>query len=236
MKTEPTLLKIEDLTFSYGQRQVLKNVNVTVAPGETIAITGPSGSGKSTLLALSGLLIKPVPGQVWHWGKDMGLASSAAIAARRRRLRFIFQRPYLLRSLTVLENVMTGALLADEPDQQLEKRARGLLDILGLADLAARWPEHISGGQQQRVALARAVIGRPDLLLADEPTASLDFASAMIVIEEMRKLAAHENCGIIITTHDLRITTSVSRRYQLNDGLLERNWGGPRSGSNAQYP
>lgn len=216
----PPLLDICNLSFGYSERLVLKGVNLTLAAGEMIAITGPSGSGKSTLLALAGLLRRPPPGCVWHWGQDMGQCSAALMAQRRSRLRFIFQRPYLLRSLTVIENVTTGALRSSEPNEALNARAHGILDTLGLRDIAGRWPEQISGGQQQRVALARAVIGKPDLLFADEPTASLDYASAMVVVGEMRKLAEQENCGIIVTTHDPRISTHATRRLNLADGMF----------------
>lgn len=215
----PPLLSIRDLSFGYGERSVLNNVDLTVGAGELVAITGPSGSGKSTLLALAGLLRKPPPGTIFHWGEDMGKASPARFALRRRRLRFIFQRPYLLRSLTVLENIIAGALLAEEPVAALHTRARDLLEALGLSGIENRWPEEISGGQQQRVALARAVIGKPDLLLADEPTASLDFASAMVVADELRKLTSQENCGVLLTTHDLRITAHA-RRLSLIEGAI----------------
>lgn len=216
------LLSIRGLSFGYGERTILRNVNLTLRSGEMIAITGPSGTGKSTLLALAGLLRRPPPGTVWHWGKDMGTASYRETALRRRQLRFMFQQPYLLRSLNVLENVKTGALLSGETDSALDKRAMELLDLVGLADLAQRRPEEISGGQKQRVALARAIIGKPDLLLADEPSAALDFKSAQVVIGEMQKLSSMQDCGIILTTHDLRITESASRRFDLADGVLVR--------------
>lgn len=220
---QSSLLAIRDLSFGYDGRTVLKNVNLELRAGEMIAVTGPSGTGKSTLLALAGLLRRPPEGSVWHWGKDMGAASQGEIALRRRRLRFIFQQPYLLLSLNVLENVKTGALLSDETDKDLDKRALELLDLVGLSDIAMRWPDEISGGQKQRVALARALIGRPDLLLADEPSAALDFKSAQVVIGEMQKLATLHNCGIILTTHDLRITNRCSRRFDLTDGMLVQN-------------
>lgn len=216
----PALLDIRNLSFGYKERLVLKGVNLTLAAGEMIAITGPSGSGKSTLLALAGLLRRPPPGCVWHWGQDMGTSTPALMAERRSKLRFIFQRPYLLRSLTVVENVTTGALRSSEPNAALNARAHAILGALGLADIAGRWPEEISGGQQQRVALARAVIGKPDLLFADEPTASLDYESAMVVVGEMRKLAEQERCGIIITTHDPRISLHATRRLNLADGMF----------------
>lgn len=217
------LLVIRDLSFGYGERRILRNVNLELSAGEMIAVTGPSGTGKSTLLALAGLLRRPPPRSVWHWGRDMGAASPGETARRRRRLRFIFQQPYLLLSLNVLENVKTGALLSAETDRALDIRAHELLEILGLSDLAGRRPDEISGGQKQRVALARALIGRPDLLLADEPSAALDYKSAQVVIEEMQKLASLNNCGIILTTHDLRITDRVSRRFDLSDGILVQN-------------
>lgn len=217
---EAPLLQVRDLWFSFGERPVLRGVNLRLEAGQVTALTGPSGSGKSTLLALAGLLRTPPRGCVWHWGQDMGAASSAELTARRRRLRFIFQRPYLLRSLTVLENVTSGALLSEGTNRELKDRAHYLLDVLGLEDLATRWPEQISGGQQQRVALARALIGRPDLLLADEPTASLDYASAMLVVQEMRKLAKEEKCGVIVTTHDMRITDQADNRVNLSDGQI----------------
>jgi putative ABC transport system ATP-binding protein len=214
------LLELRDLHWGYGGPPVLAGVSLTLAAGEVLALTGPSGSGKSTLLVLAGLLRRPAPGQVFHEGEDAGAASPARLAARRRALRFLFQRPYLLRSLRVAENVAAGALAAG-PAANLEDRAAALLDKLGLEGLGGRWPEELSGGQQQRVALARALVGAPRLLLADEPTAALDAAAAAVVAESLRDLASRQGCGVLLTTHDPRIAAVADRRLALVGGRVE---------------
>ncbi|HEV2602977.1 MAG TPA: ATP-binding cassette domain-containing protein [Microvirga sp.] len=214
------LLELRSLTWDYGGPPVLAGASLLVAPGEIVAVTGPSGSGKSTLLALAGLLRRPPPGQVFHWGTDAGAAPETWVAARRRRLRFVFQRPYLLRPLTVVENIETGALSGSEADAPLRARAEELLTGLGLEGLGSRWPEELSGGQQQRAALARALIGKPDLLLADEPTASLDYPAARIVADRLHDLASSLGCGVIMTTHDPRITDIATRRLEVVGGAL----------------
>jgi ABC-type lipoprotein export system ATPase subunit len=215
------LLELRGLRWGYGGPPVLDGASLRLASAEVLALTGPSGSGKSTLLALAGLLRRPPPGQVFHDGEDAGAASPAWVAARRRALRFVFQRPYLLRSLSVVENVAAGALAAAGPAARLDDRATALLAGLGLEGLGARWPEALSGGQQQRVALARALIGAPRLLLADEPTASLDAAAATVVAESLRALATRQGCGVLLTTHDPRIAAIADRRLALVAGRVE---------------
>lgn len=217
---ENALLELRGLSWRYGASVILKDVSLTLSRGEIVAVLGASGSGKSTLLALAGLLRRPLVGQVFHDGVDIASAGADWVEARRRRIRFVFQRPNLLRSLTILENVETGALATQDTDALLRSTAESLLSALGLQSFGNRWPEELSGGEQQRVAVARSMIGRPDLLFADEPTASLDFATSRLVIDHIRKLTAEYRCGVIIVTHDLRIADVASRRFMLEGGAL----------------
>lgn len=183
-------------------------------------LTGPSGSGKTTLLSLMGLLRRAPPGQIRLFDTDIGEASDREIARLRRRVRFVFQKHYLLRSLTVVQNVMAG-IFGDQAQRDWDQtRAITLLEAVGLGDQVGKWPDQLSGGQQQRVAVARALIGSPDLLLADEPTGSLDRESARLVVEHIRTYAASRNCGVLISTHDERIMDVGTRQLRLRDGVL----------------
>jgi putative ABC transport system ATP-binding protein len=200
---------------------VLDEVNLTVREGEIVVLTGASGSGKTTLLSLLGMLRRIPPGYVELFGVDIGAADEREIANLRRRVRVIFQRHYLLRSLTVLQNVMTG-VTADETTRRGWNRTRAItfLENVGLADQMQKWPDELSGGQQQRVAVARALVSLPDLLLADEPTASLDTASAHLVADKIREIVSTLGCGVVIATHDERIMHVATRCVHLEAGAL----------------
>jgi putative ABC transport system ATP-binding protein len=200
---------------------VLNEISLTVQEGEIVVLTGASGSGKTTLLSILGMLRRVPPGYVQLFGTDIGAASELEIAALRRRVRVIFQRHYLLRSLTVLQNVMIG-IAADETSSPgwNTTRAVTFLENVGLAEHMQKWPDHLSGGQQQRVAVARALVSLPDFLLADEPTASLDTASARLVADQIREIVLTLGCGVVIATHDERIMHVATRCVHLAEGSL----------------
>jgi len=222
--SEPAILvEISNLSYRYGPTApvVIRNVSLTVREEEVVVLTGPSGSGKTTLLSLVGMLRRVPPGHVRLFGTDLGVATDREITALRKRVRIIFQRHYLLRSLTALQNTVAGIVSDETTDWEWnETRALNLLDAVGLAEHVHKRPDQLSGGQQQRVAVARALVALPDLLLADEPTASLDRASARAVAERIKDIAATLRCGVIISTHDDRILDIATRRVHLLDGEL----------------
>jgi putative ABC transport system ATP-binding protein len=221
----PVIAEVNGLTYRHRGRvegpATLQDVSLVLREAEVVVLTGASGSGKTTLLSIIGLLRRVPPGYVRLFGADVGAAGEAELAQLRRRLRFIFQKHYLLRSLTVLQNVVAGVLADDTSDPQWNiSRATSLLEAVGLAAHLHDWPDRLSGGQQQRVAVARALVGLPDLLLADEPTASLDRESALLVADQLRDLAATLGCCVLLTTHDERIMNIGTRRLQVVEGRL----------------
>jgi putative ABC transport system ATP-binding protein len=223
METQATVARVSGLTYRYGPQEpdVLRDVSLTVRQDEIVALTGPSGSGKTTLLSLLGMLRRVAPDHIRLFDTDLGSASAQEITALRQRVRFIFQRHYLLRSLTALQNVMAGVVANATADRHSnEARAIELLAALGLDNHTGKSPDQLSVGQQQRVAVARSLVGLPDLLLADEPTASLDRASARLVMDRIIEAARTLHCGVLISTHDDRVMEVATRRLQLNEGVL----------------
>lgn len=197
-----------------AERVVLDGVDLTVAAGEAVAILGPSGSGKSTLLHCLGTLDRPDAGSVSVDGEDvLALAGAALRRFRAVRLGLVFQEHHLLPHLSALENVLVapGATPA---------AAAALLARLGLAARAEAFPARLSGGERQRVAVARALVNRPRLLLCDEPTGSLDRATAALVAGELLALAAEAGAAVVIATHDAALGERCARRLHLVDGRL----------------
>jgi putative ABC transport system ATP-binding protein len=223
MATAAVLARVTGLNYRYAAHEpyVLREVSVIVRAGEIVALTGPSGSGKSTLLSLIGMIRRVEPGRIQLFERDLGAISDSEIAALRHRVRFIFQKHYLLRSLTALQNVMAGALTCQltEPRNN-EARARELLATFKLGDVITQWADQLSVGQQQRVAVARSLVGQPELLLADEPTAALDRASAVLVIDRIMEAVTALRCAALISTHDERIMALASRCLHLQDGMV----------------
>ena len=198
--------------------EVLKGVSLTVDPAEVVAILGPSGSGKSTLLHLLGGLDKPTSGEV-YWG-EVAVHATDQHALARLRLRevgLVFQNHYLLEDLTVFENVTLSGRIAGRID---EARATQLLNAVGLSERRDFLPQKLSGGERQRVSVARALYPNPKIVLADEPTGSLDRVSAKVVYELLVRLARDEGSAVVMVTHDEGLVTDVDRRYRLADGVL----------------
>ena len=222
------LLELNDVSKRYDDAGaaplvVLKHVTLTVAEGESLAIVGPSGSGKSTLLNIIGALDRPSAGNVRLGGKDMaGMDEEALAAVRNRQVGFVFQLHHLLPQCTVLENVLVPTLASGEhaPRHEAEARGRRLLGRVGLADRLASRPARLSGGERQRVAVARALINRPRLLLADEPTGSLDRPSAENLADLLTELNREEGTALIVVTHSEALASRMGRVYQLCDGSL----------------
>ena len=228
MNGEP-ILAVSDLTKSFGegdaQTQVLKGIDLSIAPGEMAALLGPSGSGKSTLLTILGTLMRASGGRHEMLGVDLIHASEAERTAfRSRHLGFVFQFHHLLADLTALENVMMpAAAAAGRENRIMRERATELLDAVGLADRRDFRPAAMSGGQRQRVAVARALINNPVLVLADEPTGNLDRQSADQVMDLIRSINRTMATSFLISTHDEHIAAQCPRRIELLDGRIVRS-------------
>jgi len=202
---------------------VLQNINLTLAKGESLSIFGPSGCGKSTLLNLIGTLDRPTSGQVLLEGLDLQTVDEKGIAqVRNRRIGFVFQLHHLLPQCTVLENVLlpTFADPKMRPGAEALQRAEQLLERVGLADRRQHRPGQLSGGERQRTAVVRALINNPHLLLADEPTGSLDRASAEGLGELLAELNRADGVTLVVVTHSPELAHRMSRRCEIRDGQL----------------
>jgi lipoprotein-releasing system ATP-binding protein len=214
-------LEVNGLTKSYPNLSVLKDLSLSVAASEVVAIRGASGTGKSTLLHCLGLLDRPDSGSIRLDGDELtALKDSARSAARAKRVGFVFQAFHLLPEFDVLENVLMTARTAGLPLAQAETRARDLLGRLGLGDRTRQDVRTLSGGERQRVALCRALLPQPQLLLADEPTGNLDPATAAVVLDQLLDLARQAQASVVIVTHDPAIAARADRRLSLQDGRL----------------
>ncbi len=218
-------IRIEGLRKRYGAGDTavdaLKNVNMTVAPGEVVGLIGPSGSGKSTLLKCLGAIIEPSAGRM-TLGPDViydeGWKTTDLRALRRDRIGFVFQAPYLIPFLDVTDNVALLPMLAGVPNAEARQRARDLLAALDVGHRAKAEPSQLSGGEQQRVAIARALVNHPPVILADEPTAPLDSERALAVIRILNQMAQQYQTAIIVVTHDEKIIPTFKRIYHIRDG------------------
>ena len=203
---------------------VLKDINLSLAVGAAVAIIGPSGSGKSTLLNIMGALDRPTQGRVLLDGRDLqGLNETELAAVRSRRIGFVFQAHHLLPQCTILENVLLPTLTAPAAlhTPAAKQRAARLLDRVGLKDRLRHRPGQLSGGENQRVAVVRALINQPGLLLADEPTGSLDRASAENLGQLLLDLNREEGVALVLVTHALELARHLPRCLELRDGTLQ---------------
>jgi putative ABC transport system ATP-binding protein len=216
------MLKVVDLTKSYRSAQdvltVLRGVDLNVAAGESVALTGESGSGKSTLLHLIAGLDDADSGEVWIADAQVsGLSDVARAALRRQQLGLVFQQFNLVPSLNVADNLALQARLARRHDAGWQTE---LIERLGLGATLKRYPEQLSGGQQQRVAIGRALAVKPALLLADEPTGNLDEATADEVLRLTRELVTRSGCGFLMVTHSMRLAATLDRQVHLHAGRI----------------
>ena len=199
--------------------EVLQDATLQVLRGASVAITGPSGSGKSTLLNILGTLDRPDSGRVTLDGQDLlALGERQLAAVRNRRIGFVFQLHHLLPQLSVLENVLVPTLVVGAPEA--EERARRLLDRVGLSHRLDHRPAQLSGGECQRVAVVRALVNRPKLLLADEPTGSLDRSGAENLAELLVELNREEGTALVVVTHSVPLARRMDRVLDLRDGRL----------------
>jgi putative ABC transport system ATP-binding protein len=216
---------IEGLSKRYGKGEsavdALKQVDMTVAPGEVVGLIGPSGSGKTTLLKCLGAVIEPTRGRMTLGGEviyEDGWKISDLRVLRRDRIGFIFQAPYLIAFLDVTDNVALLPMLAGRPNAQARSRALELLQALDVGHRAKAQPFELSGGEQQRVSIARALANRPPVILADEPTAPLDSERALAVMRILNQMAGQYQTAIIVVTHDENIIPTFRRIYNIRDG------------------
>lgn len=218
-------VRIEGLSKRYGKGQsaveALKQVEMTVAPGEVVGLIGPSGSGKTTLLKCLGAVTEPTRGRMSLGGEviyEEGWKISDLRALRRDRIGFIFQAPYLIPFLDVTDNVALLPMLAGRPNGEARARALELLQALDVAHRAQAQPSELSGGEQQRVSIARALANRPPIVLADEPTAPLDSERGLAVMRILDQMARQYQTAIIVVTHDEKIIPTFKRIYYIRDG------------------
>jgi putative ABC transport system ATP-binding protein len=219
-------VRTEDVWKIYEQDdlavEAVRGVTVEIARGEFVVLAGPSGSGKTTLLNMLGGLTAPTRGRVWIDGRDLTAMSERERARLRlERVGFVFQAYNLLPVLTAEENAEFSLLLRGVPADQRRDRVRALFERIGIGGLEDRRPSKLSGGQQQRVAVARAVIGEPALVLADEPTANLDSATSLALLDVMARLNTEIQTTFVFATHDQRLIERARRVIQLVDGAIE---------------
>ena len=224
------ILKLTDICKDYQQGKlpvrVLKNINLTVEKGEYLAIMGPSGSGKTTLMNLIGCLDVPTSGEYELDGRNLKDLNDDALAEiRNRHIGFVFQHFHLMPKMDAVENVALPLLYAGVPLKERRQRAEEALKAVGLEERMHFLPNQLSGGQCQRVAIARAMVGKPDLLLADEPTGALDTKSGAQIMEIFRKLS-EEGMTIIMITHEHSIAECADKIYHILDGELQTPEGG----------
>jgi len=219
------VLRLTDLRRVYqtraGELEVLKGANLTIMPGEIVALIGPSGSGKSSLLHAAGLLEAAQGGTVELAGIDATkLPDAARTALRRTALGFVYQFHHLLPEFSAVDNVALPQWIAGVGPAEAQARAEQLLDMMGLADRKLHQPGQLSGGEQQRVAIARALANHPALLIADEPTGNLDPATSSFVFDTFRKATREEGTSALVATHNLDLARQMDRVFRIEGGLL----------------
>lgn len=218
------MIKVRNITKSFGDLQVLKGIDLDIAKGEVVSIVGPSGAGKTTLLQIMGTLDKADSGTIEIDGVDVSHLSQKELSHfRNQKIGFVFQFHQLLPEFTALENIMIPAFIAGTGKNEARKRAEELLTFMGLTDRASHKPNELSGGEKQRVAVARALMNRPAVIMADEPSGSLDSKNK----EELHRLFfdLRDKIGqtFVIVTHDETLATLSDRVIHLKDGFVERD-------------
>jgi putative ABC transport system ATP-binding protein len=223
MQSENNIIELINVSKSYGSTAVLKSVNLTVNQGEFISIRGKSAVGKTTLFKIVGLLESPTDGTVNLFGRNVhALSGDEKAHLRLRQIGLVFQFFNLLPSLTVLENIELPMALADVKKSSRRERAFELLRYFDLTQLAERFPENLSGGERQRIALIRALVNYPAMLLADEPTSSLDDENSALLIDLLTKIRKEQKVAILLTSTDLYEKMPTTKDYMLKEGQVRQ--------------
>ena len=227
MSEQKHILKLEMISHGYVQagRQVdvLSEASLMLYPGRITALVGPSGAGKTTLLNLAGLLEQPKSGQIWINGtKAIGLSERKRTQLRRRHIGMVFQFHRLFPEFSALENIMIPQMLNGLSQTESEKRAKLLLEMVGLSDRATHRPGLLSGGEQQRVAIARSVANAPDILLADEPTGNLDPETGETVFQSLQRIVHGTDTAALIVTHNQKLAAKMDEILELENGNIKR--------------
>ena len=225
-ETSRPIVSVENMSFAFGdgelRKQILFDIHFDIFQGEIVLLTGPSGSGKTTILTLVGGLRSVREGEMTVLGTDFKNASPEKLVAIRRKIGFIFQAHNLMDFLTARENVAMAMQLHPEVAAvESRERVSELLELVGLQDRMDYYPAKLSVGQRQRVAIARALVGRPQLVLADEPTAALDSHSGRDVVQLLRRLATDHGAAILMVTHDNRVLDVADRILEMEDGRIK---------------
>ena len=216
------MIKLTNIHKAFGSLEVLKGIDLNINPHEVVSIVGPSGAGKTTLLQIMGTLYKPDQGSVEIAGQDvLRLSSNKLSQFRCEHLGFVFQFHQLLPEFSALENVMIPGMIARHSNSEIKKRALELLDFMGLADRASHKPAELSGGEKQRIAVARALMNNPDVVLADEPSGSLDTHNKKELHQLFFRLRQELGQTFVIVTHDEELASLTDRTIHLIDGMVD---------------
>jgi lipoprotein-releasing system ATP-binding protein len=215
------MIRVKEIRKSFGTLEVLKGIDLQVAPAEIVSIVGASGAGKTTLLQIIGTLDRPDAGQIWIRDKEIGPMDDRRLAAfRNKEIGFVFQFHHLLPEFTALENVCIPAFICRTSRSKAEKRAKELLDYLRLSDRLEHKPTELSGGEKQRVAVARALMNNPAVILADEPSGNLDSENQRDLHQLFLRLRDEFQQTFVIVTHDTALATLSDRVITMRDGLI----------------
>lgn len=216
------MIQLEEITKSFGSLHVLKGIDLTINKGEVVSIVGPSGAGKTTLLQIMGTLDKPDSGRIVLNGTEVNRLKEKELSAfRNKEIGFVFQFHQLLPEFTALENVMIPALIQGVSASEAKKKAREMLDFLGLSERASHKPAELSGGEKQRVAVARALINHPAVVLADEPSGSLDTQNKIELHRLFFDLRDKLGQTFVIVTHDEELAAQTDRTIHMIDGMIK---------------
>lgn len=223
-----TLINLKNIEKTYRMGEsvyhALKGINCSIEKGELVAIIGPSGSGKSTAMHLIGLLDRPSKGQYLLNGNDTASFNNNKLAhLRNNEIGFVFQQFFLLPKINAINNVSLPLLYRNTENKKIKKMAEEALEKVEMRQFSAHCPNELSGGQKQRVAIARALVGKPNIILADEPTGALDSKTGNNVLQLLKDLNSHDGATVIIVTHDMNIAKQCHRQINIHDGRIKNS-------------